>query len=170
MRTIGMIFVLASIPLIAGDLAGTAKVNQGGPAIEKRNFSEIEIRSTLRALGVTPETVSDAVACFIENPQGSLTKTVTVADFGIVNPVYWLIYENPGTTVTKTVRFVVTPLFTGSPLAAQTQTYNPNTTGEVAAPFAIPSWGNGLTSGPWVLVVTNDSGQSASCNFTVQSR
>ena len=168
MRTIGMIFLLASIPLVAGDSAGTTKVNQGGPPIEKRIFSETQIQSFLQTLGITPGATSNAIGCFVETPQGNLTNTVTVANFGIVNSVYWLLYE-PGTTLTKQVRFVVAPLFTGSPLAAQTQTYNPNSTSEVAAPFAIPSWQNGLTLGPWVLVVTNDSGQSASCRFTVQA-
>jgi hypothetical protein len=168
-RKVGMIFLAASIPLVAGGAAGTEKANQGGPSIEKRNFSEAEIQSTLRALGVTPDAVSNSVGCILENSQGNLINTVTVANFGIVNPVYWLLYE-PGITFTKQVRFVVAPLFTGSPLAAQSQTYNPNSTGEVAAPFAIPSWQNGLTLGPWVFVVTNDSGQSASCRFTVQSQ
>jgi hypothetical protein len=168
MRTIGMIFLLASVPLVAGDSAGTDKANQGGPSVEKRNFSEAEIQRTLRALGVTPASASPAIGCVVENPQGIPTTTVTVSNFGLVNPVYWLLYQ-PGINSTIQVRFTVTPLFTGSPLGAQVQVYNPNSTGDVSAPFAIPSWGNGLTLGPWMLVVTNDLGQSATCRFTVQS-
>jgi hypothetical protein len=168
-RKLAMMFLFASIPVIAGDAAGTDKVNQGGPSIEKRNFTEAEIQSTLKALGVTPGSTSNAIGCFVEDSQGNLTNTVAEANFGLVNSVYWLLYE-PGTTLTKQVRFVVTPLFTGSPLAAQSQTYNPNSRGEVTAPLAIPSWRNGLTLGPWMFVVTNDSGQSASCPFTVQAQ
>jgi hypothetical protein len=167
-RKVGMIFLLASIPLVAGDAAGTNKVNRGGPSIEKRNFSEAEIRSTLKALGVTPGSASSAIGCLVEDAQGVPTTTVTEANLGLPTPPYWLLYQ-PGTTLTTQVRFVVSPLFTGSPLAAQVQVYNPNSTGEVATPFAIPAWQGGLNLGPWILAVTNDSGQSASCRFTVQA-
>ena len=167
MRTIGMIFLLAtSIPLLAGDSAGTEKANQGGPPIAKRDFSEAEIESTLRALGIAPGSASNAISCDVEDSHGNVTNTVQAANYPLA-PVYWLRYQ-PGTTFTKNVRFVVSPLFSGSPLASQVQVFRPHSTFEVLTPFGIPFWQNGLTSGLWVLVVQNDSGQSASFRFTVQ--
>lgn len=166
MRKVGMIFLAASIPLVAGGAAGTEKANQGGPSIERRNFSETEIQSTLKALGIAPDSASKSIGCAIENFEGIVTTTVMAASQP-VGPLYWLLYQ-PGTTVTQQVRFVVTPLFTGSPLGTQVQIFNPNSASDVLTPFGIPSWGKGLTSGPWLLAVQNDSGQSASCNFTVQ--
>src|ERR1700722_9176914 len=161
-----MIFLLASIPLLAGDAVGTDNVNQGGPPIAKRNFSEAEIQSALTALGITLASPSTVVRCDIENSQGGVTNTVTVAQFPGA-PVYWLRYQ-PGSTFTRQVRFMVIPLFTGSPLAGQLQTFNPNSTAEVLAPFAIPFWGHGLVTGPWILVVQNDLGETVSSRFTVQ--
>ena len=173
MRTIGMIFLLAtSIPLLAGDSAGTEKANfslsccQGGPPIAKRDFSEAEIESTLQALGIAPGSASNAISCDVEDSHGIVTNTVQAANYPLA-PVYWLRYQ-PGTTFTKNVRFVVSPLFSGSPLASKVQVFRPHSTFEVLTPFGIPFWQNGLTSGPWVLVVQNDSGQSASFFFTVQ--
>lgn len=166
MKRNGMILFLASIPLLAGGATGADRANYGAPSVERRNFSEVEIQSTLKALGITPSSTSQAVTCDVENFQGIVTKTVGVANYPL-SPVYWLRYQS-GSALTKQVRFVVAPLFTGSPLAAQVQVYNPNSTAEVLAPFAIPFWGNGLTAGPWVLAVQNDSGQSATFSFTVQ--
>lgn len=166
MRTIGMIYLLAGIPLIAGGAAATDKVNQGGSPSGKRNFSEAEIQSTLKALGVAQGSASSSIGCIVETAQGIPTTMVT-ASSQPSGPFYWMLYQG-GITVTKQVRFVVAPLFTGSPLAAQVQIFNPNSTGAVLTPFGIPSWADGLTSGPWMLVVENDSGQTATCYFTVQ--
>jgi hypothetical protein len=57
-RRIGKIFLLAGNPLIAGDGAGIENANQCGPPIERRNFSEAEIQSTLQLLGITPASAS----------------------------------------------------------------------------------------------------------------
>lgn len=166
MRRIAWMFLLAGIPLLADDVPNANGANQGGPAIAKRNLSEAEIQSTLQALGITPGSASTGIGCDIENLQGIVTNIVKRANYPL-GPVYWLRYS-PRKTMTKQVRLVVTPLFTGSPLSTQVQVYSPNSASDVLAPFAIPFWAQNLTVGPWLLVVQNDAGQTASFNFSVQ--
>jgi hypothetical protein len=163
LRSIGIVILLAGIPLLAGD---PARTNQGGPAVEKRNFSEAEIESTLRALGVTPGPAASSISCDVEDSQGNLVQSIRASNYP-AGPFYWLRYQGTS-SMTKQVTFVVSPLFTGSPLASQTQTFQPMSTSEVLTPFGIPLWQSGLTAGPWMLVVRNNLGQSASYRFTVQ--
>ena len=65
--------------------------------------------------------------------------------------------------------FYVVPLFANSPLSVQAQAFKfvgPNDT-DITTPFGIPFWTPNITSGPWALVVVNNLGHSAICQFTV---
>jgi len=160
---LSLFLLLAGSPLLFGDSPSTKNINQGGPAVEKRNFTNAEIEKTLRLLGADPAT-SGPISCFISDNNGSMVTQITATTPG--GPTYWFHYASAGVT-SKSVQFEAVPLFTGSPLPDQKQLFLPNGSFDIETPFGIPFWGGNLTSGPWVLVVHNDSGQHATCNFTV---
>ncbi|HEY6292843.1 MAG TPA: hypothetical protein VI455_14940 [Terriglobia bacterium] len=159
--------VLLVLSLSAAVLVGDSPANQnkGGPPVEKRNFTDAEIEGTLRALGVAPNSESSPITCDITDSSGGVTNQVTPAAYP-GGPFYWLHYNSNGVSANQ-VQLTVAPLFSGSPLAAQTQVFSPYSDSSIETPFGIPFWGENLTSGPWVLVVRNDSNQSAACRFVV---
>jgi hypothetical protein len=160
---LSLFLLLAASPLLFGDSSSTKNINQGGPAVEKRNFTNTEIERTLRLLGADPATAGP-ISCFISDTTGKQVTQITASSLG--GPFYWFNYTSAGVS-SKSVQFEAVPMFTGSPVADQKQLLQPNSSTNILTPFGIPFWNANLTSGPWVLVVHNDSGQHATCNFTV---
>ncbi len=160
---------LAVGPALADRGAAADAVNRApeGAAAARRLLSPEEIVARIRQLDPSfPERAAPgAIGCRIEDAFGNSVTTVSVLEQS-GDPAYWLQYLNDG-QVDRVVRFVVTPAFEGSPLAGQIQIFRTGDACSVVTPFGIPFWGLDLTSGPWVLVVTNDRGLVATCPFEV---
>ena len=130
-----------------------------------RNFTEAEIQSVLSSFGID-QTTAALVGCAVLDPNATPTNQVPVFNFG--QQAYWLKYASRGVFASK-ITFTVKPLFTGSPLSAQKQTFaltSPDDT-DISTPFGIPNWALDATAGPWALIVQNDLGDRAACRFTV---
>ena len=54
-----------------------------------------------------------------------------------------------------------------APLHGIKQEYQPESNTNILSPFAIPFWAGNATSGVWVVIVTNDQGNSAMSYFEV---
>ena len=156
--------LMFSTLFLVGDSPSTQ--NTGGPAVEKRDLTQAEIDNTLRALGIFPNAADSPVTCDITDSTGAITTQVSPSQYA-GGPFYWLHYNSNG-VVADTVQFITVPTFTGSPLAAQTQSFSPHSNTSIETPFGVPFWGGNLTSGPWMLVVRNSNAQSATCTFTVE--
>ncbi len=92
----------------------------------------------------------------------------TVPATQVGDAAFFLKYAAQGASAQK-ITFTTVPLFTGSPLANQTQVFNlpaPDDS-DITTPFGIPVWALDATAGPWVLIVRNDLGDVARCQFTV---
>ena len=160
-----LILSLAGATLAFGQ-STSSNTNQGGPPVVKRNYTPQEVQQVLRSYGVTPQT-SGPISCFLTNSTGTTVTTIDASNYP-GGPFYWMRYESAG-VISTTVEFVTVPMFTGSPLSATRQDFAPNSDTDIETPLGIPYWGSNLTSGPWMLVVHNNSGQYASCAFTVAS-
>lgn len=159
-----LILSLAGSTLLFAGSPADSTVNQGGPPIVKRNYTQQEIQQTLQAFGITPQT-SSPISCYITDSTG-LTVTQIAPSAYPSGPFYWMHYVSGGVSSAE-VAFVVLPLFTGSPLVGPKQNFTPNSSTNIETPFGIPFWGSNLTSGPWMLVVQDSANQRASCMFTV---
>jgi hypothetical protein len=159
-----LILSLAGASLAFGQ--STSNTNQGGPPVAKRNYTPQEIQQVLKSYGVTSQS-SGPVSCFITDSTGATVTTISASNYA-AGPFYWMNYESAGVTSTA-VEFVAVPMFTGSPLPATRQNFAPNSDTNIETPFGIPYWGGNLTSGPWMLVVHNNSNQYGTCAFTVTS-
>jgi hypothetical protein len=169
MKQLFLALILTSLGLSAAadDQAQRAGANLVGRTSERHNLTTVEVEHLLRSFGVQSSAAA-SIHCDIEDAAGNITKTVTAGNYPN-SPVYWIRYApSSPTQITAQVRYTITPLFTGGPLASQVQTYTPNSSGPVLAPFAIPFWGGTATSGSWVVMVQNDAGQQAHFMFTVQ--
>ena len=105
-----------------------------------------------------------AVRCEVQDPTGEQVTVVSASELGDAS--YWLFYGSGG-NFARRVMFRVRPLFPESPLDGQGQVFTETEFDNIQTPFGIPFWGLDLTSGPWQLRVSNDNGQSATCNFEV---
>ena len=143
--------------------AQSPKTNNGSVG-RHRNFTEAEIQSLMSSFGIVP--AAPLVGCAVLDPNAVPTNQVPAFNFG--QQAYWLQYASGGVFASK-ITFTVKPLFTGSPLRGQKQTFTlaaPDDT-DISTPFGIPSWALDATAGPWALIVQNDLGDRAACRFTV---
>ena len=150
---------------IAGMSAAQGAKTNSSSAGRHRNFTEAEVQTLLTSFGIDPSQPS-AVGCAVLDPNATPTNQVPVFNFG--QQAYWLKYASRGVFASN-ITFTVRPLFTGSPLSGQKQTFalaSPDDT-DISTPFGIPNWALDATAGPWALIVQNDLGDRAACRFTV---
>jgi hypothetical protein len=105
----------------------------------------------------------EPVTCEVQDQNGDEVTIVSASDYGDFS--YWLRYGSGGDATR--VEFNVRPQFPDSPLAGQTQVFVNTGIDNIRTPFGVPFWGGDLTSGPWVLRVSNNLGESAACRFRV---
>jgi hypothetical protein len=144
--------------------AQSPKTNKGSVG-RHRNFTEAEIQSLMSSFGIVPA-AAPLVGCAVLDPNAVPSNQVPAFNFG--QQAYWLKYASRGVFASK-ITFIVKPLFMGSPLSGQKQTFTlaaPDDT-DISTPFGIPSWALDATAGPWALIVQNDLGDRAACRFTV---
>jgi hypothetical protein len=156
-RLFAAVLLLANASLIA------QKINTGGPKTERRPLTDAELNTILRQYGIDPNSEPGPVSCQIRDNTGTAVTKLTAMNVG--SSGYWLWYS--GGTVATEVVFVVLPLYSGSPMPIQAQVFLPHSDTEIVTPFGIPFWANNLTSGNWRLIVKNNLGQHAQCDFTV---
>jgi hypothetical protein len=111
-----------------------------------------------------PDSRSSAVSCRILGPDGDPVTEVAAMSFGDL--AYWLEFRSSG-ALARSVEFKTVPLFQESPARAQVQRFNTDDSNVVTTPFGVPDWGVNKTSGPWVLMVRDNLGRSATCEFEV---
>lgn len=160
-RLVGFVALLIVVGLPGSwDVGASARdVNGNRGPVEKRPFSPADRVDRIGDMN------SGAIGCQIQDGFGDPVTTVSVSrQRG--DAAYWLLYRSDGGFDTE-VRFTVTPMFAGSPLAEQVQVFTPHDETSIVTPFGIPFWGVDATSGPWVLVVENDRGGAATCAFDV---
>jgi len=107
------------------------------------------------------------MSCRVLNPTGMPGEPLTLvraAAFGDAS--YWFEYDSKGVSSDK-VTFIAAPVSVSPPMNAIIQVFSPASDDDIITPFAIPAWPDGATSGPWVLMVTNDWGASALSLFWV---
>jgi hypothetical protein len=105
-----------------------------------------------------------AVSCAVLDTNGVPVTQVQAMSFG--DAAYWLQFRSSG-DLARTVRFMLTPLFTGSPAGFLQQGFNTDHSSSVTTPFGVPDWGADKTSGPWELTVRDNLGRTATCPFEV---
>ena len=174
MRTQRLKTALAGLLLAGLAFAAGAAVAAGGGANQaqdthgaKRVLTEVEVAALIRELA--PEYDGRAspslVGCAILDAQGRFVREVQTTDIG--EPAYFLEYMAQD-TFSNRVELMTVPLFTGSPLTRQTQTFEFDSDDtDVITPFGVPTWALDLTTGPWALVVRSDVGGVAVCRFMV---
>lgn len=160
-------FLVAALFLItmAGISSAQGPKTNSSSTGRHRNFSDAEVQSLLSSFGIDPAQ-APLVGCAVLDPNAAPTNQVPVFDFG--QQAYWLKYDSRGVFASK-ITFTVKPLFVGSPLSGQKQTFalaSPDDT-NITTPFGIPNWALDATAGPWALIVQNDLGDRAACRFTV---
>ncbi len=160
-RILGLTLSTVSAMLLL-TTAATAEVNSS-PVVTKHNYTPAQIQQVLARFGVNPMAPSVS-SCAVYDPTGATTTSVTPWNIGAGS--YSFEYFSGGVSSTQ-VDFIVIPLYSGSPLVNQVQTFSPNSSTNIETPFGIPFWGSDLTSGPWALIVDNKSGNSAVCYFDV---
>ncbi len=111
---------------------------------------------------------SGAIGCLIEDSNLVWTPTVHVRGDSYGDDTYYAYFDN---TITPkkvtTVTFTFKPAFKGSPLATQKQVFHPNSSESFWTPFGIPYWPSHTTAGAWKLIVTDNLGRKATCDFIV---
>jgi hypothetical protein len=154
-----------SLITIAGISTAQGPKTNSSSAGKHRNYTDAEVQTLFSSFGLDPSQPS-VVGCAVLDPNATPTNQVPVFDFG--QQAYWLKYASRGVFASN-ITFTVRPLFTGSPLSGQRQTFalaSPDDT-DISTPFGIPNWALDATAGPWALIVQNDLGDRAACRFTV---
>ena len=161
--------LLVVITLVASAQGGDVNESLSQTKVEKRPLSRVELVRRIRQFA--PEfsgqlDSSRAISCYVRDSSGAQVTTVYASHPG--DQAYWLYYSSGGTG-SNTVTFIVIPYFEGTPLTAQVQVFGDlkGSTTNIITPFGIPYWGADATSGYWILVVANDSGESAYSVFEV---
>jgi hypothetical protein len=96
--------------------------------------------------------------------RGDRVSQIVAADMG--DESYWFQY-NSGGIQSRNVTILAVPVFDGSPLHGIKQEYQPDSNTNILSPFSVPFWAGNATSGVWVVIVTNDQGNSAMTYFEV---
>ena len=108
------------------------------------------------------------ISCRVLDPTGTPGDPLTVvrtASFGDAS--YWFEYDSKGISSDK-VTFIAAPISVSPLMNAIVQVFAPASDADIVTPFAIPTWPDDATSGPWMLMVTNDWGASAFSLFWVR--
>ncbi len=108
------------------------------------------------------------ISCRVLDSTGTPGDPLTVvraASFGDAS--YWFEYDSHGVASDK-VTFIAAPISVSPLMNAIVQVFAPASDADIVTPFAIPTWPDDATSGPWMLMVTNDWGASAFSLFWVR--
>lgn len=162
--------LVVGVAMAALMVCGTARVSAGPVGSQ---MTAAEIRQALREhTGAAKASAAPDVFCDVRNPDGVSVQQVPAAnaDWPDVNEgpkpePYWLVWWTSA-DVPETVDFIVLPLFKGSPVALQYQRFRTYDSQLLYAQFGVPTFGAGLTEGPWALIVKG-GGRSAVCRFEI---
>lgn len=150
-----------------GPVSGSDSPDVAGAA--RFGLSKHSMKGNLTRQSDTPDIASygdfsNGISVDVIGGSGSRVSQVLAADMG--DESYWFQYSSNGIQ-SRNVTFLAVPVFDGSPLHGIKQEYQPESNTNILSPFSIPFWAGNATSGAWVVIVTNDQGQSAMSYFEV---
>jgi hypothetical protein len=154
---------IAPVVLAAVTVAAPSALAVGSEVVNGTLASSTARQVGGASLAAAPQ-LSSAVSCAVLDPNGEPVTQVQAMSFGDAG--YWLQFRSDG-ELARTVRFTLTPQFTGSPAQFLQQNFNTDHSSTVTTPFGVPDWGADKTTGPWELNVRDNLGRSATCPFEV---